>query len=233
MALWRFGRGWSESDLRRHLDALRGRDVNFTTPLEEMTPEHGWIIDGCHDVPIGMEAPGPPVENGHFERARQALINYDFSDPSIVVGHFDPEVPFVGRDMLLEMKVLGFHFLNGCRVESVRDEVHHDRTIFGFRYDTLQGHIERGFEWFLLKKDHETGRLTFTIEAHWRLGDFPNWWTRTGFFVMGNTMRSIWRRRAPRRLAKLAHQPVETEVAPQGQLAHRGDDQPRRMESSE
>ncbi len=233
MADWRFGRSWTEPELVIHLNALRERGVNFSTPPGEMTKDNGWIIDGCRNVPVGMETPGPPVEQGHFERARLALINYDFSDPSIVVGHFDPDVPFVGRDMLLELKVLGFHFLSGCRVESVRDESNDDRTTFGFRYDTLEGHIERGLEWFLLEKDHQTGRLTFTIEAHWRMGDFPNWWTRAGFHVMGNTMRSIWRRRAPRRLARLAHQPFEAPIAPEGQLAHRGDDEPKRTESSE
>ena len=28
-----------------------------------------------------------------------------------------------------------------------------------FRYDTLEGHIERGYEWFLLTKDHATGGI--------------------------------------------------------------------------
>ena len=28
------------------------------------------------------------------------------------------------------------------------------QSVFGFRYDTLEGHIEQGFEWFLLQKRH-------------------------------------------------------------------------------
>jgi uncharacterized protein (UPF0548 family) len=42
-----------------------------------------------------------------FERARVALANYQFSDPNIVIAHFDPALPLLGRRMLLEIQVLG------------------------------------------------------------------------------------------------------------------------------
>jgi uncharacterized protein (UPF0548 family) len=229
MSPWRFGRGWSEAELRAHLAELAGRTVNFDVPPAAMTRENGWTIDGA-EARIGTEGPGPPAEDGLYARAKQALIHYDFSDPSIVEGHFDPGVPFVGRDMLLEMKVLGFRFLNGCRVHSVREESDGAGTMFGFRYDTLQGHIEQGFEWFLLSKDHATGAVDFTIEAHWRVGDFPNWWSRAGFRLIGEHYRALWRRRAPERLRRLAHQPLEKPVAAPGALAHRGDESPTRTE---
>jgi uncharacterized protein (UPF0548 family) len=229
VALWRLGRGWTEAELRAYLDDLKGRTVNFDIPPAQMTPANGWIVDGAEAVPIGREAPGPPEPDGHYERAKQAIQNYDFSDPTILVGHFDPKLPFVGRDMLLEMKVLGFRFLSGCRVHSVREESDEGATTFGFRYDTLEGHIERGFEWFLLVKEHETGLIHFTIEAHWKLGDFPNWWSAVGFKVIGERYRALWRRRAPERLRRLAHQPAAAKpVATGGRLAHRGDEAPQR-----
>jgi uncharacterized protein (UPF0548 family) len=131
-----------------------------------------------------------------FATGKRALIDYDFSDRSIVVGHFDPRAPLEGRDMLLELKVFGFRFLSGVRVHTVRDESDEHRTSFGFRYDTLQGHIERGFEWFVLSKNHETGEVRFRIEAHWRLGKFPSWWSRLGFLLLGARLRERWRRRA-------------------------------------
>ncbi|MDQ3814870.1 MAG: DUF1990 domain-containing protein [Armatimonadota bacterium] len=230
MALWRLGRGWNEKTMKSYLAALADSPVNFDTPPEAMTPENGWKIDGSHDC-IGTEPPGPPLEDGLFARARQALINYDFSDPTIVEAHFEPDAPFVGRDMLLEIKVMGFRFLNGCRVYGVREESEEKQTIFGFRYDTLQGHIEKGYEWFLLTKDHETGEIWFKIEAHWQLGRFPNWWSKLGFKLIGERYRELWRHRAPQRLSRLAHQPVEKAVvAPGEELAHRGDPKPQRTE---
>ena len=232
MAIWRIGRGWSEDELRRHLAELADRTVNFDVPPAQMTAANGWTIDGANEVPLGTEPPGPPVEDGFYHRARQAIINYDFSDPTIVIGHFDPKTPFVGRDILLEFKVLKFRFLNGCRVHSVREESDDSGTTFGFRYDTLQGHIEQGFEWFLLVKEHETGKIHFTIEAHWRLGDFPTWWSKLGFKVIGERYRALWRRRAATRLARLAHLPnAEAPISAPGALAHRGDEVETRSEA--
>src|SRR5437588_13012186 len=92
MALWRFGRGWSEETLKAYLQELEGRCVNFDADPETMTPENGWTVDGT-DKPIGAEWPGPPLPDGVFARARSGVINYDFSDPRIVVGHFDPRAP--------------------------------------------------------------------------------------------------------------------------------------------
>ena len=204
MALWRFGSGWNEKMLRSYGDAFKTSSVNFDVPLDQITEANGWTTDGVKSI-IGQETPGPPEENGHFMRCRQALLDYEFSDPQIAEGHFDPASDFIGRTMLLEIKVWGLHFLSGVRVHSVRDEVLENRTIFGFRYDTLEGHIERGFEWFLLEKDHETGAISFQIEARWRLGDFPNWWSKIGFKLIGERCRDRWRRAALERLSRLAN----------------------------
>jgi uncharacterized protein (UPF0548 family) len=231
MAGWRFGRGWPDEVLKGYLEHASTRPVNFSVPPEEMTPENGWTVDGSDD-PLGFEPPGPPLPDGLFVRARQGLMNYDFSDPRIVIGHFDPETPFVGRTLLLEFLILGFRFLNGVRVHSVREEADETKTLFGFRYDTLEGHIERGFEWFLLWKDHATGEVRFKIEAHWQLGRFPNWWSRVGFAVLGARCREVWRARAPGRLRDLAHRPAEKPVAAPGELAHRGDVSPQRTENA-
>lgn len=224
---WRFGRGWSEAELRAYLGLLRDRPVNFETPPEEMTTEHGWLVDGNHRL-VHHEPPGPPVADGIFMRARAGLMNYDFSDPTIVMGHFDAKEPFVGRDMLLEIKVLGFRFLNGVRVHSVREVRNDAQTVFGFRYDTLLGHVEKGFEWFLLTKDHATGAVHFQIEAHWRPGEFPHWWMKVGFFGLASYYRHLWRERAPGRLRALSEQPAIAATAAPGKLAHRGSPVPER-----
>ena len=224
---WRFWRGWSEDELREYLAELRDARPNFHERPQRMTPEHGWKVDGADRV-IGCEPPGPPVPDGIFERAKQAVVNYDFSDPRIVVGHFDPAAPLANRTILLEIKSFGPRFLAGVRVHTVRDESDDSRTSFGFRYDTLEGHFEQGFEWFLLSKRHVSGEIRFRIQAHWRMGDFPTWWSRLGFLVLGQWSRARWRRLAVERLQRLAPRPPETPVAEHGRLAHRGDRTPRR-----
>lgn len=214
--------------LRGCLIELRNRPVNFSDEWETLTAKRGWTLDGAHGV-FGREAAGPPEEDGPFARARQALIEYDFSDPRIVVGHFDPRVPLLGRDMLLELKVLGvLRFLGGVRVRLVEDRSNAVETVFGFRYDTLQGHIERGAEWFRIRKDHDTGELTMAIEARWRRGTFPTWWSELGFLLLGNVFRRVWRRLALIRLRRLAAQPATVQPVPPGELVHRGSARPRR-----
>ena len=50
-----------------------------------------------------------------------------------------------------------------------------------------------------------------------------------GFKLIGEHYRETWRRRAPERLRRLAHQPFERKpVAAPGALAHRGDEAPQR-----
>ncbi len=133
-------------------------------------------------------------------RARVALANYQFSDPAIVLAHFDPAEPLLGRCMLLELQVFGLHYLCPAVVNRVRDEP----DIFGFRYDTLHGHLERGVEWFLLTRN-DRGEIRFRIEARWQTGQFPNWWSRIGFGVLSGYYQRQWHRRAHHRLSLLAH----------------------------
>ena len=195
MAEWRLFSNWPSRALRDRLDALPTRQVNFDADESQMTGDQGWRHYQSEAV-IANEREGAAI----FDRARVALASYQFSDPGIVVAHFDPATPLLMRRLLLEIKVLGLHYLCPAVVHKVRDEP----GVFGFRYDTLEGHIERGVEWFVVSKDAE-GRIRFRIEARWRRGDFPNWWSRLGFAVLSGPYQRRWHRRAHRRLSMLAH----------------------------
>ncbi len=195
MAEWRLFRGWSTEALRPRLDAL-GRAVrNFDAEEEEMTGDRGWSHYYSEAV-IAKE----PEGNALFERARVGMANYQFSDPGVVVAHFDPAGTLLHRRILLEIKVLGLRYLCPALVTRVRDE----GNVYGFRYDTLEGHIESGLEWFLLTKSAE-GDIRFRIEARWRKGNFPNWWSRVGFSLLSGPYQRHWHREAHRRLSLLAH----------------------------
>lgn len=195
MSEWRWLRGWSSDALRARLEALSAVGRNFDAADEEMDDAHGWHHYHSEAV-IALE----PVGNECFERARVGLASYQFSDPRIVVAHFDPAGPLLARRILLEIKVLGLRYLSAALVTRVRDE----GGAYGFRYDTLEGHIERGMEWFLLTKN-ERGEIRFRIEARWKHGDLPNWWSRLGFALLSGPYQRRWHRQAHRRLSRLAH----------------------------
>jgi uncharacterized protein (UPF0548 family) len=195
MAEWRLFRGWSNAELRARLARLPDKPLNFQGVEADMTPDNGWH----HYYSEAVVARAPDLDV-RFERARVALANYTFSDPTIVTAHFDPAVPLLARRLLLEIDVLGIHYLCPAVVNKVRDE----RDVYGFRYDTLEGHIERGVEWFLLTRT-PVGELRFHIEARWRRGHLPNWWSRIGFMLLAKPYQRRWHRMAHRRMSLLAH----------------------------
>jgi uncharacterized protein (UPF0548 family) len=195
MTEWRLLTGWSSAALRARVERLTGIERNFDAEEEEMTGDRGWHHYYSEAI-IARETGTTAL----FERARVALATYQFSDPGIVVAHFDPASQLLHRRFLLEIKVLGLHYLCPAQVTRVRDE----DQVYGFRYDTLDGHIERGLEWFLLTRN-EAGEIRFRIEARWQRAELPNWWSRLGFIVLSGPYQRRWHRQAHRRLSLLAH----------------------------
>lgn len=212
MAEWRILRGWSDEELRARLTALAGVARNFDEHPDSLRADDVWRYYRSQ-AQVGIERAGPPEPGGAFERMRPAVASYRFSDPDIVKGHFDPEAPLLGRRMLLELRPLMLRYLCGVVVGAQRADTTDAHTLWGFRYETLPGHLEAGAEWFLLEKDHGTGVITFRIEAHWKPGQFPNWWSRVGFEVLAPRYQRRWHREAQRRLAAIGAGAVAAEPA--------------------
>jgi uncharacterized protein (UPF0548 family) len=221
MTEYRIGRGWDEAELKERLGHVLTLERNFDTPIDEMSLETGWNHYYSQAV-VGSEAPGPPVGDGPFERGQKAVANYWFSDPQIVIGHFDPHMPLHGRPMLLEMRAMRMlRYLGGVVVAETRWDQDEEETVFGFRYDTLEGHIERGYEWFLLTKDHASGKIRFRIEAYWKPGQFPNLWSRIGFRVAGPHYQRKWHQEAHAILSRLMRDPdLRIPDSGKGRLVH-------------
>ena len=198
----RWGRGFSPEEIQRKLAELPALASTGPKSENEVADDPTWH-HYYSEALIALEAPGPPETGGAFEHARRAITEYAFSDPSIVQGYFDATRELVGRPMLLELKVLGLHLLCGVTVQAVRDEQTADTSTWGFRYDTLEGHVESGAEWFLLSKEHATGKVRFRIQATWHEGSLPNWWTRLGFSVLSARYQRAWHRTAYARLRTL------------------------------
>jgi len=216
MAEWRYLRGWSDDEVAARLERSEALPLNFSVD-DPLTIENGWNHVRSHAT-IAREAPGPPAEA--FGRAWRAITVFEHSDPRIVVGHFRADVPLERRRILLQLQVFGLRFLCPARVGSVREESDGAVTRRGFTIETLEGHIERGRELFLLEKDHATGEVRFRIEAAWQEGDFPNAWSHAGFEILGRRYQRAWHRLAHLRLRRLAAGP---EVHPAGEaFAHEG-----------
>jgi uncharacterized protein (UPF0548 family) len=225
-AEWRFARGWNESELATRLERFRHLDINFQTKGASVPTGPEWKRYYTQAI-IAREKPGLPEPGGPFEKAWKLIKSYQFSDPTIVKAHYDPHEPLVGRTMLLELQVMGFRFLCGTRVNFDRSQITEKESSLGYRYDTLEGHIEAGSEWFMLTKLHETGEVRFRIHASWHLGDFPNWWSHLGFVMFGERYQLAWHRLAYLRLRHFLDPGKKYDLAPvptgRG-LVHTGED---------
>src|SRR6188472_494212 len=93
--------------IERRLRDLRRRDYNFDPDRRsECTPAGGWHVDDLWQA-LPPEPPGPPAANGSWQTARRLMLGYEFADPSFVHAYYDPDEPFAGRTMLLEIRFRG------------------------------------------------------------------------------------------------------------------------------
>lgn len=197
---WRWGRTFAPQEIAQRLQALDG--VRSLMPLGGAN--HPALRRYYSEAIIAREAPGTPRPGGAFARASELSERYEFSDPRIVIGHFDAQRPLLGRPMLLELQAVGLRILAGVRVAEVQKRSDgDDLSVFAWRYDTLPGHIEFGSEWFRVLQRHSSGEVLFQIEAHWRPGEFPNVWMRTGFDWVAQRYQRAWHRLAYDRLRHL------------------------------
>jgi len=171
----------------QRLERVRRLPVNFD-PAGEHSPADGWQVDELRQS-LPPEPPGEPVEGGSWEIARRLMRGYEFADPSIVRAMYDPEEPLENRTMLLQIRFHGLRFLGGVRVSSVYDE---ERTedgraarMWGWAYQTLQGHLEMGQMDWQVWKWLDSGEVEFRIHAYSKRSRERGPLVRLGFRLFG------------------------------------------------
>jgi uncharacterized protein (UPF0548 family) len=191
---------------RQRLAALKDRPLNYD-PNAPHDEAHGWRVDDYCE-PLPAEPPGPPVAGGPFERCQKLLADYKVADPKMVRATYDHDAPLVGRDMLLEIRFGPIRLHAGCRIGDVTDE---ERTedgrpvrIWGWAYQTLEGHIEQGQMNWEVWKWTDTGDVQFRIHSYSRNARARNWFVNTGFRVFGQWQRRLYLTHACKRMAEMA-----------------------------
>lgn len=121
----------------------------------------------AHTLPMGWahDDVGTRLGEGEeiWERARDALRNWSHFDLTWV-RFADPGTPIAeGQTVAFASNTLGLWTLNVCRIVYVVDEDDGERARFGFAYGTLDGHVVRGEELFLLTWDHASDCVEFRI----------------------------------------------------------------------
>lgn len=179
---------------------LESAPVNYS-PSEVRRPE--WNFD-THRSPLPAEPTGPPEEGGPWENARRLVRDYEFSVPGLVRAFYDPAEPLAGRNMLLEARFHGLHFYCGVRITSVVDETRDNGDrVWGWAYETLEGHLERGRVSYEVVKGSDTGRVEFVVSSHSQAAPTLDPLTGLGWRVFGRRTQLRFYRSIGRRLREL------------------------------
>jgi uncharacterized protein (UPF0548 family) len=181
------------------LSSLRGRGLNYDPAAapQDGRPDGHWHVDGG-DIVVGREPAGPPAAGGPWELARQLVAQYEFTDGRIVRAVYRPADDLLGRDMLLEGRFWWLRFYLGVRVTSVTDETREGsggaERVWGWSYQTLQGHLEQGRLSYEVIKNLASGQVTFRVSGYSRPAPMRSPVIRLGFALFGRrTQRRFYR----------------------------------------
>jgi uncharacterized protein (UPF0548 family) len=181
---------FSSVDEAKALASLRDRPVNYDpahAPQDGRADGH-WHVDSG-DIRLGREAPGEPASDGIWATACRLVQQYEFAEPRIIRAVYRPDDDLLGRDMLLEGRFFGLRFYLGVRVTGVIDETREGdagpERVWGWSYQTLQGHLEEGRLNYEVIKNLTSGRVVFRVSGYSRMAPIPSPLVRWGFRLFG------------------------------------------------
>jgi len=162
------------------------------TQRDRYVADAGWHLD-AREAPLPSEPHGPPLRDGPFAAACTILQAYEFPPSSLIRGRFDPAAPLENRAMLLTARYLWMTFELPVRVSRVIDVTREGSQgteyAWGYSYQTLAGHLERGEITFEIVKQLATGAVAFRIHSFSQTGHIANLLHRVGFRLVGRRLQ--------------------------------------------
>jgi uncharacterized protein (UPF0548 family) len=215
----------SQADEPAELNRLAGLRVNYDPAR---APEHGaagveghWHVDSGITV-IGREAPGLPEPGGPWETACRLVSQYEFADARILRGVYRPDGDLLGRNMLLEARFYGLRFYLGVRVTGILDEERDTgdgpERVWGWSYQTLEGHLEQGRLSYEVIKNLGTGRVMFRLAGYSRPAPIRDPVIRWGFLLFGRWTQQRFYRNVQARMADLVDAALRGRPLPQPEV---------------
>jgi uncharacterized protein (UPF0548 family) len=192
------------------LDELARLRINYDLA---QSPENGfeaaeghWHVDSG-TTRLGREGPGPPEHGGLWEAACHLVGEYEFADARILRGVYRRNSALLGRNMLLEGRFFGLRFYFGVRVTGVIDEERDagggPERVWGWCYQTLEGHLEQGRLSYEVIKHLTTGQVAFRVAGYSRPAPIGNPIVRLGFALFGRRTQQRFYRNIQVRITDL------------------------------
>jgi uncharacterized protein (UPF0548 family) len=138
------------------------------------------------------------VTGGPWDTGRILVRQYEFAEPRILRAVYRGGGDLAGRDMLLEGRFFGLRFYLGVRITALIDETRDagggPERVWGWSYQTLEGHLEEGRLSYEMIKNLATGQVVFRVSGYSRMAPISNPVIRLGFVMFGRwTQRRFYR----------------------------------------
>lgn len=147
------------------------------------------------------------MPGGAWETACQLVRRYEFTEPSLLRAVYRDDDELLGRDMLLEGRFFRLRFYLGVRVTAVIDETRGTgaaaEQVWGWSYQTLDGHLEQGRLSYEVRKNLASGEVTFRVSGYSRRAPIGNPVIRWGFRAFGRWTQERFYRAVQHRMRSL------------------------------
>jgi hypothetical protein len=128
--------------------------------------------------------------------------------------------------MLLEARFYGLRFYLGVRVTGIIDEERDTgdgpERVWGWSYQTLEGHLEQGRLSYEVIKNLGTGRVMFRVAGYSRPAPIRNPVIRWGFLLFGRWTQQRFYRNVQARMADLVDAAQRGRPLPQPEVRSDG-----------
>jgi hypothetical protein len=117
--------------------------------------------------------------------------------------------------MLLQIRFLALRFDAGVRISEVYEDERaldgRHAHVFGWAYQTLEGHFEQGEMHYQVWKWFDSGEVEFRLHAVSRTAETGPWILRAGFRLIGRPQQLRFYRQSCRRVRRLTEAELETQ----------------------
>lgn len=152
----------TDGEIHRFLKIAQSQRPVFEIPPENVP--QGFIED-CMSRELGV---GKII----YERAIRAIRQWRMFPSAMATVVPQTSEIRLGNTVAMLFRAGPLWTVNPAAIVQTHEISSADGECFGFTYSTLPGHLESGFERFLVAWDHSTDIVTYSIRAVSR----PQWW---------------------------------------------------------
>ncbi len=191
---------------------LRDKAVNYD--VDEIRAST-WHFDH-HRFFLGTDPPGRPEKDSVWWRAQKVVAAYAFTPGGLLRAHYFREEPLLGKNLLLVGRFAFARFAMGVRITETGFDEDGVRYSWGWSYETLQGHLERGKVDYRVVKDLHTGVVTLEVNSYNQVNPRTHLFIRLGWLFFGRRAQHKFYDAVGANLRRLAQQPLAGHGEPDG-----------------